>query len=239
MKGINNPWCAQKRPAKDEIRNWTFNIKQEAKHAIFLPSSDGVCVKKALEKLVIGNQTLLKFVERNGPNFDKMIKVKNSLVRQKCINKDLVKCIYGELSSVVLTDEEPPVDLLNADLCGNINGDLFSWLFGHLRPRLAENAFLSFTFYCIPRGFADYSNLKSWMESSYPKTYSRNLRMAKNELIATYKTMFQMMFPDAKIGLPKIYQDTSKMMAWKFRAGKLGVGSNNTTLEEECHDGRS
>lgn len=124
----------------------SFRASKGARKALFLPSVQVGDVETCLSRGIVSTDTDFVFIER-----DKGI-IPAISNRSKELGLKSVQIHANNVDDFDFTasHEAKPFDVVYIDLCGEMNGNIFQWIFQH-REALNEVKTLAFTFECKPR----------------------------------------------------------------------------------------
>lgn len=135
------------RPNKDVCRSWLINNhfnETPAKVALFLPSSELLCIKAALEAGRINSSTRIIAIERNEEIAGQIRQFLHANFKQYYIHTDNAHTL--DLKDV--TNKFGKIDYAYFDFCGPLSDSLVCWLWYHCIEGgvFNSNAKLAFTF---------------------------------------------------------------------------------------------
>jgi hypothetical protein len=126
-----------RRDDKTEAREQLLANLPLATSALFMPASECLCIKQALQSNVIDERTYLLTVERDAKVYRNM---RRTLRRMKLKN---VEMHHTMLHCVPITK---PLDFVFLDLCGTVTRNIADWMVDVLSPMLLPNAVVIFAF---------------------------------------------------------------------------------------------
>jgi hypothetical protein len=161
---LSTRWDREARPQKDQVRSALLTNLGRKRSALFLPGNECLCVKEAIAKGVLGQDSFLHAIERDPETSKVITETLNELGIQSTV-------FNGDLS-----DYEPgvPLDYAMLDLMGPLDQDLASWLSG-----IVQNANPGFSLSMI--------TTMNWRNSTFMRSATRTLWAKHKELIDQLK----------------------------------------------------
>ena len=131
-------WCYRKNKAV--MRDFVLPNKPII-NGIWLPGSECLCVRKAVDQGLLKKAKSIILVEKNHKDFTEMLKSAPSLLA--------VKCVYSALENITL---DRFIDYAYLDFLGGLSQSVSRWISNVLSPHLVKNAVIAITQIYATRG---------------------------------------------------------------------------------------
>jgi hypothetical protein len=207
--------------AKAAVRTAAVSGKRNCRHALFLPGSNCLCVKQAIQTgLVDPNNTHVTLVERNREVF--------RLIESQLpeLNLKSVDLYHEELHRLKVQSQ---IDFAFIDLLGTVTRELATWGAEVLSPQLADDAVISVTLNKAWRNNQFMSSKhKEWRDGNRLFETSVRLNIHRDSILVASICALEDMFPRCRSLLSvHEYKDTQPMALFRLSLGDQPVKTKN------------